>query len=659
MMNIMKSQSGNIALTMLLVVIGMMSGLSISSMSLRDTIAAQAEYESIQGLHILRGEVFRAQAFLETATKENPSLGGGVRTPIREVALSSSHLKKTFSMQSHMYRRKTQQEGYNVDGETGGTGVSSDEYLVRSLVQSKLGVGQVAYFSRNESMVRKYSEMIVIQKTSPVWMYFTDDEEDPLGEAVRFDGKDYFDGPVHSNTDIWIRQTSGNNQGWPRFDGLVTTSGVIRVYPDGGDNFPEDLIFRGGLLENYDEYQFPSTMEKVRANGRPVGPPYYSDKRIVFVEVDGSGYSGYMGTIQDPEPRQWGAWPDYPISPYANNVPPAFINRFSVRDTLWTILPGGSCLNSSMFVNSKLWIRGKKTDGGHMPFASMQTWGAADTLYILGDILLQGTTVPNSPESNRSSMVGLISEKSVLIKYGFYNPADTMRHHTNMGSDALNYGDPNAGGGIWIYAAIAALGDGGDNSFEDGVFTFEYQHPHGSIPDVVINVPGIGDTLFQWIDLHRYHWPQTTINRWPANIDFPWYNPLWPEREPYLMRGTINIWGGVSQKRRGFVRRNYVNQPDNNPNGLWNIPVDQCGGTTAPNPINVQLWANPAFNIVLLNRHYPGTNTAQVGYRKNYRYDNRMYTRQPPDWPEFEKQGERLPMTQGNWLLKRPPRSLV
>jgi hypothetical protein len=126
------------------------------------------------------------------------------------------------------------------------------------------------------------------------------------------------------------------------------------------------------------------------------------------------------------------------------------------------------------------------------------------------------------------------------------------------------------------------------------------------------------------------------------------------------MRGTINIWGGVNQRRRGFVRRNYINQPNNNPLFIWDVPTDKCGGTSAPNATTVQLYQNPNVFVTLQGRNYPGANSsAQVGYAKNYNYDTRMYKRKPPDWPEFKKQGEKLPMEQGNWLLKRPPRSLV
>lgn len=664
MKNILKSQSGNIALAMLLAVVAMMSGLSISSMSVRDTVASQAELESIQGLHFLRAEAFRGQAFLETAAKVDAGLGGGIRTPLREIPVSGSHSAKTYGMQSQISRRKTESEGTVVDvgndTVTGSTGAGSDEYLIRSLVESKTGVGQTAYFSTNKSIVRKYSELTIIQDTGPVFMYFTDKELDPQGEPVRFDGRDYFDGPVHSNQDIWIRNTAGTANpdapGWPRFDALVTTTGTVRVY-GGASNYPRDDVFAGGLQEEYDEYEFPSEMSGVRNNGSRVGPSGYDPDNIIFVEVNNTSYTGMWGRVQTPRRLRLKYVPTWPFG--YDSPPPHTFNNVIVRDTIWTPLPSGSCSGRSNFVNAKCWLRGQTDENGMVqPFDGFQTWGAADTLYILGDILIKNTIPPASPVTNNRAMVGIISEKSVVLKYGFWNPIDTIREHTNMGADG-EYPDP-AGGGVWIYAAIAALGDGNGDPYKDGVFTFEYQHPHGSVPALLFTLPVIGDTLFDMIDLHRNYWPQTSSHLWPPLLDYPWYNPLWPERQPYLMRGTINIWGGVNQKRRGFVRRNYVNDPNNNPNGLWNTPVDKCGGSSAPNPVNVQLWQNPNITITLQSRDFPGaSSSSQVGYRKNYRYDNRMYKKKPPDWPQFKKQGQRLPMTQGNWLLKRPPRALL
>ncbi|MDD2228395.1 MAG: hypothetical protein PHY48_03165 [Candidatus Cloacimonetes bacterium] len=657
MKNILKDQSGNIALAMLLVVIAAMSGLSISSMSLRDTIAAQAELESIQSLHFLRAETLRGQSFLEYAAKINPSLGAGLRTPLRSIAISGSHFAKTYSMQSKISKIISQSEGYQVGDNTGSTGASETEYLVQSLIETKTGIGQVAYFSNNKSIVRKYSELQVFQGTGPIFMYFTDNEQDPYGNPVRFDGKDYFDGPVHSNTDIWIRHTSGNPSGWPLFESLVTTSGTVKVYPAGGDDYPEDVVFPGGLIENYQNYEYPTQMADVRVNGNRVGPDSYDPNNIVMIKCIGSSYQVSWGKIQLPRREYADVWPNYPFgttNPDGTPVLPSYRNLFTVTDTVWTSMEGGTSRGKSNFVNNKLWISGV--------FEGMQTWGAADTLFILGDIKLQNTAIGASPLTNKYDMVGLISEKSIVLKYGYMNPADSLRIHTNMGADT-DFLEP-AGGGVWIYAAMAALGDGRGNPFKDGVFTFEYQHPHGSIPPQRINIPtptGPVPTLFTWIDLHRNKWPQTTSQRWPAWLDYPWYNPLWPEKNPYLMRGTINIWGGVNQRRRGFVRRNHVDADNPNTAGVWNPPVDKCGGSTSPAiATTIPLYQNPNVSVTLQTRHFPGAaSTDQVGYRKNYNYDTRMYKKKPPDWPEFKKQGEKLPMEQGNWLLKKPPRALI
>ena len=61
MKNILKSQSGNIAIAMLLAVIGAMSGLTMSSLALRNSVAAMSELEDIQSVHFLRTEADRGQ----------------------------------------------------------------------------------------------------------------------------------------------------------------------------------------------------------------------------------------------------------------------------------------------------------------------------------------------------------------------------------------------------------------------------------------------------------------------------------------------------------------------------------------------------------------------------------------------------------------------
>ncbi|MBC8385132.1 MAG: hypothetical protein H8E57_06400, partial [Candidatus Cloacimonetes bacterium] len=49
-----------------------------------------------------------------------------------------------------------------------------------------------------------------------------------------FWGQDEFCGKVHSNDDIWVGQFGGgNNNGWPTFHEIASTSGIFKYYPTG------------------------------------------------------------------------------------------------------------------------------------------------------------------------------------------------------------------------------------------------------------------------------------------------------------------------------------------------------------------------------------------------------------------------------------------
>ncbi|MCK4695741.1 MAG: hypothetical protein KAT74_08255, partial [Candidatus Cloacimonetes bacterium] len=138
--------------------------------------------------------------------------------------------------------------------------------------------------------------------------------------------------------------------------------------------------------------------------------------------------------------------------------------------------------------------------------------------------------------------------------------------------------DPNCND-IMLYGAYAAIGQGDESLYGnmachyDGIFTFQYHHPHGSTPNFWAQSPYYphNDTLYDYVDLHKYIFP---INlSVPANIlgfnlhgndpvgpyntcgypyespaylvsfpnnnpsnyafpygtDYPWYNPVWPE----------------------------------------------------------------------------------------------------------------------------------
>ena len=649
--NILGNASGNIAIAMLLVITGAMSGITMAGLAFRDTMATMSEMEDIQCVHFLRTEADRGAAYLEIAAKKDPDIIGGIRTPERRIGMSGSDFKKTYIMQSLVNKEKEESDVAvaEVGGhlEASGTGASISYYQVRSLVEGKTGTSDVYYGRKNLSLTRKYGELTLVQDTGPVFMYFTDSELSPNDENVYFYGYDVINGPVHSNTDIRIKQAGGgNNDNWPTFLALVTTSGEVISTPE---TYPEDTVFQGGLIEHYEGYEFPENMNEIKSYGTRIGSGF-SDDRIVMIEINDYNVNGWVGEISHRR-AQVPLYPNYPMGyPYPPGSETA-INRFPTTDTLWVPLSSVNAHNNRAYwVDSKLWIKGT--------IRGFQTWASTDTMWLIGDLLYNSTPRGASPETNNRDMLGLVSEKSIIVKYAYMNPEDSVRVHCNMGADAAT-----PVGGIWIYAAMAALGKGKDNRYEDGVFTYEYQHPHGSIPAVKFNPstdnPDVGPIVFDMIDLHRHYWPQSSAHLWPPELDFPWYNPIWPEANPYCERGTISIWGGINQRRRGYVHRNYYDY-EYPSGGLWKPEIDFCGATSViNNPITVQLFQNPPVAVTLYTRHFNGAQGTGTGYKKNYNYDSRMYHTKPPCWPYFKKQGQRLPLEQGSWYLKRPPNALI
>lgn len=426
---------------------------------------------------------------------------------------------------------------------------------------------------------------------------FTGIESSPNSTNVYYYGLDNIDGIVRVNSDLWIKQAGGgDNNGWPTFHAPVIIGGEVHPYNGAYD---ESQVFQGGLIEHAPPLEIAYAGN---VNGSLVGPSYYDPNNIMYVEVDGSSYTAWLGQVQDPHIESSDVYSTYPPADPNNFL---YTNTYAVCDTLWTFYNSGSCLNSTKFVNAKLWIKGT--------FGSHQTWAAADTIFILDDILLANTPAGTSPAANLTDSVNLISEKSIVLKYGYRSPVDSLRYHGLCAPDQ----EPHQ-----IYANLFAMGRNLTNPRRDGVFTFEYQHPHPSVPAVWIN-----NTLYDNIDLHRYRYPQTDDYPWACTIpglpnpkiDLPWYNPLWPERMPYLERGTIQLWGGVYQQRRGFLHRSYYDTewPSNN---IWDIDQDFCGGSSNPNVVQHQ---DPVFGLPLLNVNYPGASGTGVGYKKQYHHDPR------------------------------------
>ncbi|MCK9333803.1 MAG: hypothetical protein M0Q99_00620 [Candidatus Cloacimonetes bacterium] len=651
MLGILKNQSGNLAIAMLLAVVGMMSGLTMSGVAMRDTRTFHWEYENLQGMHMLRSESNRGLAILA----QHGDLVGSILTPLRSVAVSSTSINRTFTLQSRVTKEKSEQtENVIITGgtqATGSLGAQREHYKVKSLVETRHGAGQAAFYGANKSIVRKYGELTIIQSKFSEFMYFTDMDVSPAGKNVYFYGPDVVTGKVHSNTDINIKKAGGgSNNGWPTFLNLVTTAGHVVSDPS---NYPLNEIFLGGLVEEYDGYDFPPQANELRSQATHIGA---GDGNIYLINVEGASWRGLHGIIGPTRRISKIVYDEYP--PEGDSL---YTNNFTVQDTLWTPLSGGQSANRAFFIKGELWLQGL--------FSGYQTWGCSGNIYLLDDIALTNTPINANPINNSTDVVGIVSEKSIILKYGYKNPVDSVRIHTNMGADN-EYPAP-AGGGIFIYAALCALGEGPDDipstqpNFEDGVFTYEYQHPHPSTPAIFANVEypdgTIKEEYFDWIDIHRRRYPPTASQPWPSpalgqqSLDLPWYNPLWPERQPYLERGTINIWGALAQRRRGFVHRsgNDGEYPSND--GIWNVELDMCGYPISRNPLPDPVFGN---QLGLISMNYPGTSGGGTGYKKNYNYDNRLLTVTPLLYPEVRLKGGKNPMQDGNWTLKKPPRTL-
>jgi len=424
------------------------------------------------------------------------------------------------------------------------------------------------------------------------YMFFTNNDKSWNDTIMPYMGTDVVYGKVRSNTDIWIKQAGGGtNNGWPTFYGQVITSGVIQSL---SGTAPLDQIFLGGLIENADPlYPDPEFTRHEFLMDAFIWGGDYEPGKIILAEVNGGSVSikratvNYQNTVTD-------VYSSYP--PAIGDT--LFMNQFVVADTVWVPVGSVNLANKVMFKNT-LWIRGSFT-------GNTQIYCTED-IYIIDDIYLQNTVPGQDPGGvpmNDIDKITLISEKQIIIKYGYKDPDSGQRVYPNCGPDT---------GSMFIYADLIAPWVHPENSRKDGVFTFEYQHPHPSTP--AVNIEG---EIYDNIDLHRYRYPQTATEPWPADIDYPWYNPLWPERQPYLERGNLTFWGSIYTQRRGFLHR-ALYDTEHPSNGIWDIEIDYCGATSAVN------YTDPILGIQMGAINYPGATGSGVGYKKNLNYDSRTW----------------------------------
>lgn len=620
---ILFNEKGNLAVALVLAVVGIMSGLTMSSLAMRDVVSSQHNYEGIQSLHLIRAESQRIHKLIERDNTGNPTMMPMIK---REVEIASTNMKKTIRLESKVKALDT----------TGlGGGFSSNGYNIVTRATAVRGIRGI----KNDSIVRRYGEYTLLKRSFSEFHYFTDNEESTNSTPVYFWGPDEITGRVHSNTDIWLKQAGGgNNGGWPLFHDLVSTAGEIKPF---SGTIPYEQVFLGGYTEFYHTYDYPPVANNIRDNGVKLDTEG-TEPCIFLITGMGATYTNTRGILTDRRDSAT-VFKNYPPPVAADSL---FRNIFNVVDTVWIAQPSG-VNRRSIFSFNKMWLRGQ--------FMGNQTWGCADTLSLIGDILLLGTNpgeAPDDPNSyNPRDYVGIVSEKSIMIKYGHRDPVDSLRYYPNCGTDA---------DGIFIYAAMCALGDG-ETAHQDGVFSYEYQHPHPSTPAYRHN-----NVLYKWIDIHRRRYPPTIGTQWPAlptgstvvprpGLDFPWYNPLWPERQPYLERGSINLWGTVAQRRRGFVHRSVYDTeyPSNN---TWNIPIDFCGPTSQQNWTEAIVAGGPTFQFN--TRNVTGATGSGTGYKKNYHFDNRFKRTSPNDFPDVNIRGGSTPLRGERWVIKKPPTNL-
>ncbi len=621
------NSKGNIGIAIVIALIAVLSGTSLASLAFGDSVRFRYQLDGIQQFHILRSEVGRGR--LIAGHFDNLS------TPPMQSVLPTRAVPVEFGKNRTVYHAKTKLNLFEVEDATG--------YHIRSLITGVRGDGSLLNI-QDHTPVKRYGENSILSlQTIALYHYFTDVDRsynDNPG-AIVFAGEDIIYGRVHSNTDIYVNYTMHGN--WPRFYGLVSTGGVVQ--PAG--SYPRDEIFRGpapALIENHPRIAFMPSADRVRTHATYLFGGVERDDTIAFVTVDGSAYELWLGVVQtETKPSEWiegynkfTIYSSYP--PYGPVGSQIGVNYISKTDTIWTRQSGGTVTNSSVFVPMELWLSGE--------FSGRQTWASSHFIYLKDDLTYRNTPVGQRPDGidgdgnqtlpiNPTDYLGVISEESIRIQYGHRSPLDSLRYRPNT-SD------------IYMYGAYCAVGES-ENPWEDGVVTFQYQMPKGSTPPQYWR-----GEFYRYIDLHMYSYPTTQMNPWPRGLDYPWYNPLWPEPgilvnvpglpgwtpnphnvpEVVERRGDIWIFGSIAQRRRGVVGASSIQS------GIWDIH----------NEINPNTY--PTLGA------YSGNMTR---YGKRYHTDLRFERRGPPHFPLILLEGydsedlRDLGYLTERWIFKNPP----
>ncbi len=661
----MDSDKGGIFLIAIAVILAFVSFLSSFSM----IFSAQSDFTQ----YLYLQDIFQEELLLRS---EN------MRT---NIAVSFSDIRPIPDNQVEVVSASTKTQ-YNIENQK--EFVVQNEFMgfpmekvltIKSLISARRGIGHMIVGL--PSPIKRYCERLLNNESLARYQYFTNKEASENADggteagAVHFWGNDSFDGKVFSNDDIWIQDTPG---GWPTFNDFVGTAGIFRYYP-GGQHLSEvvdyNILFPHGWAEHADRIMFYPQAIDVRQHG--IRPFDGLEGDIVRVHIDHTSYVSMIGKITLREIKDIPVMSWFPKDAQEANAAvnagynwfteedTVWVNHIPVYDTTWTEGPSGNLSNGSIYIkDKKLWIDGV--------IQGKQTWACSDTVYIVGDITYVNTQPGHEPDNptnpNRSDYFGLISEQRIYIKYKFRDPLDNMNIHSENCND------------IYLYGAYAALGQGDKQLYGihachyDGIFSYEYQHPHGSTPDYVAKSPFTGqDTLYKYVDLHKFIFPKNNYvppdvfgfnihggapqlpfhmcgypfeqpgyappnhpapYQYPYGTDYPWYNPIWPESAETIVteRGTIHNYGAIHQTRRGYIHRS-GSDPYNHPPG------------------------NDEWEFSNFTYHFDGPHPS-TGYHKDYHYDKRFLFVTPPDYPKVYKglgEAAFTSLEQYAWFFKQIP----
>ncbi|PID28704.1 MAG: hypothetical protein CSB55_04010 [Candidatus Cloacimonadota bacterium] len=603
-MNWLKNQYGSIVVSMVIALIAAVAGLTMASRAFSVGQDFINDLILTQEIHSARGQLRFGSAVSGRLSDFNMYV-----LPDARYELDHGFIKRSYIMRTKLSKN-----------------LESTNYTAANIIKIKTNVrcfnkkiNSVSYHSHNRSHLQLYAEQGDRKETFAGYMYLTNTDESenaaegPDAAKVKFWGRDEIFGRVHSNSDIWIMNGGGgSNNGWPLFHDHVSTAGEVQWESSGGNI---DDIFTDGLTENAGVINWNPEMSSIRKNGTELFSGL-NDVDYIHVQMNDGGYvAKAIKVVWEPDTMIVRQFPGFP--PYSNELGDSIgLNNMRIPiDTLLLDLGSGDLTSGhSYFVENKLFFEGR--------VRGSITWGCADTLYLTDDIYYAGTEKGESADgvdengdytgtANTRDFLGLVSEKRIYIKYkcldlfGDWTPGNPIQ---------INDGNCND---IYIYAALAALAKDED-PIKEGIFSFEYQHPHPSTPIVQITINGdslLHNRLTHFPDLHLNQFPWG--NGWSTqnyNVigtmsppDYPWYNPVWPEIGVVGERGAIRLFGSVAQTRRGFVHRS-GHDPANHTDGgdwLWGENVPKYGPEHSPS-----------------------------GYDKDYHYDYRFMRTPPPDFPE-------------------------